>query len=113
MVPSRCKSVAAFLLALCTMASRACADEGGVGFWLPGEFGSLSATPLVPGWTIGIVNIYESIGASGVAAARESLRHGRCPGWYLRFQTLGKHWDRSRRARCRCRIHLFRLQNWT
>jgi hypothetical protein len=70
MGPSRCRSVTVLLLALC--ASRANADEGGVGFWLPGEFGSLAAAPQVPGWAIGIVNIYESIGASGaVAAARE------------------------------------------
>src|SRR5262245_14468467 len=68
--PSRCKSVAALLLAL--WASRANADEGGVGYWLPGEFGSLAAAPLVPGWSIGIINIYEQMRASGaVAAARE------------------------------------------
>jgi len=48
------------------------ADEGGIGFWLPGEFGSLAATQQVPGWSFGIVNIYESVSASGnVAAARE------------------------------------------
>jgi hypothetical protein len=48
------------------------ADEGGVSFWLPGEFGSLSAAPLVPGWAVGIINVYESVSASGnVAAARE------------------------------------------
>ena len=41
-------------------------------YWLPGEFGSLSAAPLVPGWAVGIINIYESVSASGnVAAARE------------------------------------------
>jgi hypothetical protein len=72
MGPSRCKSIAALLLVFCAYASQASADEGGVGFWLPGEFGSLAAAPQVPGWAIGIVNIYESIGASGaVAAARE------------------------------------------
>jgi hypothetical protein len=68
---SRSKSVAA-LLVLCAVASRARADEGGVSFWLPGEFGSLAATPLVPGWSIGIINLYEQERASGaVAAARE------------------------------------------
>ena len=70
MGPSRRKSVAALLLAL--YASPANADEGGVSFWLPGEFGSLAAAPLVPGWSIGIINIYEQSSASGaVAAARE------------------------------------------
>ena len=47
-------------------------DEGGVSYWLPGEFGSLSAAPLVPGWAVGIINVYESVSASGnIAAARE------------------------------------------
>jgi hypothetical protein len=26
------------------------ADEGGVSFWLPGLYGSMAATPAVPGW---------------------------------------------------------------
>jgi hypothetical protein len=48
------------------------ADEGGVSFWLSGEYGSLAATPQVPGWAVGIINLYESENASGnVAAARE------------------------------------------
>ena len=59
------------LLAIVTV-DRAGADEGGISFWLPGEFGSLAAAPQVPGWTIGIVNYYTSVGAAGnVAAARE------------------------------------------
>ena len=28
------------------------ADEGGVSFWLPGNFGSFAATPTEPGWTL-------------------------------------------------------------
>jgi len=57
------------------------ADEGGVGFWLPGEFGSLAAAPQVPGWALGIINIYESERASGaVAAAREiTINGGKVP----------------------------------
>jgi len=48
------------------------ADEGGVAFWLPGLFGSLAAAPQVPGWSLGIINLYEAEQASGaVAAARE------------------------------------------
>jgi hypothetical protein len=64
----------AALVALLAVAasSPARADEGGVGFWLPGQFGSLAAAPQVPGWSVGIVNVYESVSASGnVAAARE------------------------------------------
>jgi hypothetical protein len=53
------------------------ADEGGVAFWLPGLYGSLSAAPLVPGWAIGIVDIYTSVSASGnTAAAREITING-------------------------------------
>jgi hypothetical protein len=48
------------------------ADEGGVGFWLPGQFGSLAAAPQVPGWSVGIITYIDSVSASGnVAAARE------------------------------------------
>jgi len=31
------------------------ADEGGVSFWLPGQFGSLAAVPQTPGWSLGAV----------------------------------------------------------
>jgi hypothetical protein len=48
------------------------ADEGGVSFWVPGQFGSLAAAPGVPGWALGLINYYTSVSASGaVAAARE------------------------------------------
>ena len=86
MGPSRCQPitvgasrrwpfVSAGMMALAVTAGTldfAKADEGGVSFWLPGEFGSLSAAPLVPGWAVGIINVYEAVSASGnVAAARE------------------------------------------
>jgi hypothetical protein len=48
------------------------ADEGGVSFWLPGQYGSLAAVPSQPGWALAIVNYYASVNAGGsVAAARE------------------------------------------
>ena len=48
------------------------ADEGGVSFWIPGLYGSMAATPQVPGWAVGIVNLYNPVGATGnVAAARQ------------------------------------------
>jgi hypothetical protein len=48
------------------------ADEGGVGFWFPGLFGSLAAVPQVPGWAIGIIDLYNPVSAGGnVAAARQ------------------------------------------
>ena len=53
-------------------ANIASADEGGVSFWLPGQFGSLAAAPGVPGWGLGLINYYPSLGAGGnVVAARE------------------------------------------
>jgi hypothetical protein len=48
------------------------ADEGGVSFWLPGQFGSLAAAPAQPGWSFATVYYHTSISAGGnVAAARE------------------------------------------
>ena len=48
------------------------ADEGGVGFWLPGEFGSLAAVQQVPGWAIAFLDLYNPVSAGGnVAAARQ------------------------------------------
>ena len=48
------------------------ADEGGVGFWLPGQLGTLAAVPQTPGWNLGIIDYYTSVSAGGnVAAARQ------------------------------------------
>lgn len=48
------------------------ADEGGLGFWFPGLFGSLAAAPQVPGWAIAILDLYNPVSAGGnVAAARQ------------------------------------------
>jgi hypothetical protein len=50
----------------------AAADEGGIGFWLPGSFASLAAAQQVPGWAVAIVDLHSQASASGnVAAARE------------------------------------------
>lgn len=49
------------LIALCIFASsadRAKADAGGVGFWLPGLFGSLAAAPTVPGWAYSTIYLH-------------------------------------------------------
>ena len=52
--------------------SFALADEGGVSFWLPGQFGSLAAAPQQPGWSLATVNYYTSVDAGGsLAAARQ------------------------------------------
>jgi hypothetical protein len=60
-----------FLIGALT-AQRSLADEGGVSFWLPGQFGSLAAAPQQPGWSFADVYYHASLSAGGnVAAARE------------------------------------------
>lgn len=39
-------------------AQPALADSGGVGFWLPGIFGSLAAVPVTPGWAYSTIYIH-------------------------------------------------------
>ncbi len=43
----------------------ASADEGGVSFWLPGQFGSLASVPGSPGWSLGAVYFHSSADAGG------------------------------------------------
>jgi len=50
-------SAALVLSAMIVVTKTAQADEGGVGFWLPGLFGSLAAAPQVPGWSLGMIYI--------------------------------------------------------
>jgi hypothetical protein len=59
-------------LTLFAMAPAAVADEGGVGLWVPGFFGSLSATPQQPGFNFATLVYYTSVSAgSDVAFARQ------------------------------------------
>lgn len=55
------------------------ADEGGYSFWLPGQFGSLAAAPVVPGWSTAEVYYHTSVGASGSSAAARQVQIGRLP----------------------------------
>jgi hypothetical protein len=55
----------------------ASADESGISFWLPGLYGSLSATPSTPGWSIAAIYYHASVGASGAAAAAREFQVGR------------------------------------
>jgi hypothetical protein len=41
-----------FGLGICATRHTAHADEGGVSYWLPGQFGSFAASPLSPGWSL-------------------------------------------------------------
>jgi len=71
-VQSGLVSVALALAAILSVPGISLADEGGVSFWLPGQFGSLAAAPQQPGWALAIINYYTSVSAAGsVAAARE------------------------------------------
>ena len=94
MTPSRCKSIAvaarrkfgngfhtilsAALLALIVASApnSARADFGGVGFWLPGTFGSLAAVPGHPGWSLGTIYLHSSVSAGGDVAASRAIRLG-------------------------------------
>jgi hypothetical protein len=52
--------------------SVAIADEGGVSFWVPGFFGSLAATPQVPGFSFANILYYSQVSAGGnVAFAKQ------------------------------------------
>lgn len=55
------------------------ADESGVSFWLPGQFGSLAAVPQTPGWSLGTVYYHTSVGGSGAVAAAREIQIGRIP----------------------------------
>src|SRR5262245_53456210 len=48
------------------------ADEGGIGFWLPGQMGSFSAVPGEPGWEIPVFYYHASTSAGG----DKSFTHG-------------------------------------
>ncbi|HEV3395643.1 MAG TPA: transporter [Xanthobacteraceae bacterium] len=65
-------AVGAAGFALAASSQIASADEGGVSFWLPGQFGSLAAVPLQPGLSVTEI-YYHWQGSAGadVSAARE------------------------------------------
>jgi len=52
----------------------ASADEGGVSFWMPGQYGSFVAAPGDPGWSLGVVYYHATTDAD---AARLFPRGGR------------------------------------
>jgi hypothetical protein len=55
------------------------ADESGVSFWVPGQFGSLAAVPATPGWSLGAIYYHASVAASADVAAASQVRVGRIP----------------------------------
>src|SRR5262245_37553304 len=73
-----CVGTAAALFALPSQIARA--DEGGVSFWLPGFFGSLSAVPQqAPGWSVTSVYYHTSVSAGGDVARAREFELGRIP----------------------------------
>src|ERR1044072_126221 len=68
-------AVAAIALVLSQEPSRA--DEGGVSFWLPGQFGSLAAVPAQPGWAFASIFYFTDVKASGAVAAARQITIGR------------------------------------
>jgi hypothetical protein len=56
------------------------ADEGGVSFWLPGLYGSLSAVPqAAPGWSFLTFNYYTNVSAGANVSAAREVQIGRLP----------------------------------
>jgi hypothetical protein len=81
--PQRCKAKPAqskrHLLGPCAAAmlllpSLASADEGGISFWLPGQFGSFAAAPTAPGWTIPVVYYHVSADQGADAVTQRGNR---------------------------------------
>jgi hypothetical protein len=68
---------AAATVALVAGADIARADESGISFWLPGQYGSLAAVPQTPGWALGVVYYHTSVGAFGEVAAAREIQVGR------------------------------------
>ena len=50
-------------VAITGAATSANADEGGVSFWLLGQYGSLAAVPMEPGWSLPVI-YYHHVGRS-------------------------------------------------
>src|SRR4051794_15469455 len=72
---SRYSVLGLLLAALCSSIARA--DEGGVSFWLPGQFGSLAAAPAQPGWSAAVTYYHTKVSAGGDVSAARELTVGR------------------------------------
>ena len=70
-------SIGAVMALFGSLTGAAYADESGISFWLPGQFGSLAAAPQVPGWSGAAVYYHTTVAASGAAAAAREIQIGR------------------------------------
>ena len=57
--------------------SAARADESGVSFWLPGQYGSLAAVPQMPGFSFASIYYHTSVKAGGNVAFARQVHIGR------------------------------------
>jgi hypothetical protein len=55
------------------------ADENGISFWIPGQFGSLAAVPAQPGWSFATIYYHTSVNAGGAVAAGREVTIGQVP----------------------------------
>src|SRR6266550_3402438 len=62
-----------FIIVAGFIPQRAHADNGGISFWLPGAFGSLAATPLTPGWSLGTIYLHADVSGGGDVAASRAI----------------------------------------
>ena len=60
--------------ALASAHGPACADQGGVPFWLPGQFSSFAAVPDAPGWSVVVLPYLYSGDSSGRRAFPSGLQ---------------------------------------
>jgi hypothetical protein len=72
-----CRGIGVALLIFGSFSEAAYADESGISFWLPGLYGSLSATPTTPGWSVATIYYHTSVNASGAAAVAREFQVGR------------------------------------
>lgn len=62
--------------AIALLFSPAKADEGGVSFWTPGTYASLSASPQQPGWSLTAVYYFTSVSAGAAVSTSRALTTG-------------------------------------
>lgn len=68
-------SAAVAALLQCPNASHA--DEAGISFWLPGQYGSMAALPQQPGWMLATAYYHTSVKADGNVSAARQVEAGR------------------------------------
>ena len=69
----------ALALAALAIPRDASADEGGISFWLPGQYGSLIAAPQAPGWSFPTILVHANVDGGGEVAASRQITIGDIP----------------------------------